>query len=118
MLLDFDTIISELLAQVSEFVPRYESECVTNGAGDNRTVVFGVFSNFYLELCRGGNSLVIKKASDFLESMARSDDARLKDLLLTGFLENIAYEDGVMQTFGKHTKQLVADLKTADAAVK
>jgi hypothetical protein len=95
-----ENIAREMVRRIPGFVDVYQ-EHVRDLGELNLSVLFANLFDFTVNLARLGRrsrgnrhpQSVIREVVDFLEDAAHSDDHRVVDLVLTGFMENLEPDD-------------------------
>ena len=110
MNLNYNTVIQYLFDNMPEFRESDDLKSISDSL-DLPTVVFGVLSNFYEKNYAQDQKEIIEKISKFLESISLQNDPGLRELLLTGFLENLNSTKtnyfSLRETFVPETKKLL-----------
>ena len=104
--------IPQLLESVPEFKEFENFKDIANdGNASLQYVVYGVLNIFYCHLYEQKKMDTLAKLSNFLEEVAKTEDKKLRDLLLAGFLEGLdPYKDyyrDLRKTFGPKTRELL-----------
>jgi len=112
----FENFVSNLLETIPEFAVCDDYKYIKYaGSGDNPYIVSGVLGNYVKDLyAKNTNDPALVPIADFIELLAVSDDAALKDLFLAGFIENIAYE-ACIEKLGTKAQQAARELREFDA---
>ena len=115
MKITYDNVLEKLVEVVPELI-EYENyvSVKEEGSADLPYVVFGVFENFFKKSFKEHKDVILNKISEFLEYSSSSDDDKVKELVMFGFMETLYgnYEDfdkDMLDYFGEKTKQVLID---------
>ena len=110
-----DNVVDELLKAVPEF-KKYENykQIVAEGNGALDYVVYGVLSNYLNQIYTiNPKDPVLLSIAKFIELLAKSDDQKIKNLLIAGFLEDIAFKP-CAEIFFPETQKVVFMIKNSN----
>jgi hypothetical protein len=110
---DYKNILEKLIKDIPEFknYENYIAECDINNKG-NQYVVFGVLQSFFKEAFKEKRTKVVKSISKFLEEACSTDDDKLIELVMFGFMETLYGNNGdfnkdMLDYFGDNTKKIL-----------
>ncbi len=114
-MLNYENVLEKLLDYVPKLNNYNDYKYISdNGNRNNQYVVFGVLQNFFKEVFKEKKIKILESISKFLEEACSSDDLKLKELGMFGFMENLYgnpedFDKDMLDYFGKNTKQVLID---------
>lgn len=106
--MNLNNVVNILLKKVPEFSKSVEFAECSDETG-LPYVIFGRFTDYVIKLVKERNNVEKEKVCIFLEEMATSDNQKIVELLMFGFLENLNpkenYYSSLVSFFGVETTQ-------------
>lgn len=118
--LTYKNVLEELIKYVPE-LKSYDLYMGLKSSNDLPYVVFGTLENFFKQLFADNNSKTLIKISKFLERASSSEDDKLLELVMFGFMEtfygNDPFDKNMLDYLGPNSKKVLFETLEHNAKI-